>query len=230
MMNYENAFTKMKVLSAYKNSFIISGSVTLGVMLFSALMSLGLSRYHFKGNKVIQSLVVASLMFPVFSTIIPVFRMMVSWKLLNNNLAVILPQIAGNLSFATIVMKGFMDSIPIEMEEAAYMEGANVFQVFRKIIVPLCKPSLSTVAIFSFMWSYNDLFVQKVMISDKTKFPVSTLLEENQLSLRNRLWFDGSIRNNHCSSCSNCIHFLTEEYHQGIDSRCSKRLEYIYQN
>ena len=104
--------------------------------------------------------------------------MMVSWKLLNNNLAVILPQIAGNLSFATIVMKGFMDSIPIEMEEAAYMEGANVFQVFRKIIVPLCKPSLSTVAIFSFMWSYNDLFVQKVMISDKTKFPVSTLLEE----------------------------------------------------
>lgn len=58
------------------------------------------------------------------------------------------------------------------------MEGANVFQVFRKIIVPLCKPSLSTVAIFSFMWSYNDLFVQKVMISDKTKFPVSTLLEE----------------------------------------------------
>ena len=178
MMNYENAFTKMKVLSAYKNSFIISGSVTIGVMLFSALMSFGLSRYHFKGNKIIQSLVVASLMFPVFSTIIPVFRMMVSWKLLNNNLAVILPQIAGNLSFATIVMKGFMDSIPIEMEEAAYMEGANVFQVFRKIIVPLCKPSLSTVAIFSFMWSYNDLFVQKVMISDKTKFPVSTLLEE----------------------------------------------------
>ena len=58
------------------------------------------------------------------------------------------------------------------------MEGANVYQVFGKIIVPICKASLSTVAIFSFLWSYNDLFVQKIMIRDNTKFPVSTLLEE----------------------------------------------------
>ena len=178
MMNYETAFSRMKVLNAYKNSFIISGTVTIGVMVFSALLSFGLTRYRFKGKQIINSLIVASLMFPVFSTIIPVFKMIVSWGLLNQNMAVILPQIAGNLSFATIVMKGFMESIPIEMEEAAYMEGANVFQVFRKIILPLCKPSLSTVAIFSFMWSYNDLFVQKIMIRDNTKYPVSTLLEQ----------------------------------------------------
>ena len=57
------------------------------------------------------------------------------------------------------------------------MEGANVFQVFIKIIVPLCKASLSTVAIFSFMWSYNDLFVQKIMIREPKKFPISNLLE-----------------------------------------------------
>ena len=69
-------------------------------------------------------------MFPVFSTIIPVFKMMVEWGLLNKSIAVILPQIAGNLSFATIVMTGFMQSIPLEMEEAAYMEGADVFKVF----------------------------------------------------------------------------------------------------
>ena len=76
-----------------------------------------------------------------------------------------------------------MESIPIEMEEAAYMEGANVFQVFGRIIVPLCKPSLSTVAIFSFLWSYNDLFVQKIMIRDNTKFPVSTLLDRKSTRL-----------------------------------------------
>lgn len=176
-MNYETAFSRMNILNAYKNSIIISGFVTVGVMILAAFMAFALSRYQFKLKKLVSSLIVASLMFPVFSTIIPVFRMIVSWKLLNTNLAVILPQIAGNLSFATIVMKGFVDSIPIEMEEAAYMEGAHVFQVFRKIIVPLCKPSLSTVAIFSFMWSYNDLFVQKIMIRDNTKYPVSTLLE-----------------------------------------------------
>jgi len=176
--NYITAFSRLNVLNAYKNSLIISCSVTLGVMVLAALMSFGITRYQFVGKKTLQSLIIASLMFPVFSTIIPVFRMIVSWGLLNNNMAVILPQIAGNLSFATVVMIGFMQSVPIEMEEAAYMEGASVFQVFRKIVVPLCKPSLSTVAIFSFLWSYNDLFVQNIMIRDNTKFPVSTLLQQ----------------------------------------------------
>lgn len=176
--NYINAFSKLNVANAYKNSLIISGSVTIGVMILASFLSFAMSRYEFKGKRLLNSLLVASLMFPVFSTIIPVFRMIVSWGLLNKNIAVILPQIAGNLSFATIVMIGFMNSIPIEMEEAAYMEGANVFQVFFRIIVPLCKPSLSTVAIFSFLWSYNDLFVQKIMIRDNTKFPISTLLEQ----------------------------------------------------
>lgn len=175
--NYDTAFKNLNVLNAYKNSFIISGGVTIGVMLLSSMMSFALTRYDFPGKKIVKSLIVASLMFPVFSTIIPVFRMIVSMKLLNTNLAVMLPQIAGNLSFATIVMMGFLASIPIEMEEAAYMEGASPFQVFGKIIVPLCKASLSTVAIFSFLWSYNDLFVQKIMIRDNTKYPVSSLLE-----------------------------------------------------
>ena len=170
-MNYQTAFERLNVLRAYKYSFVISGTVTVGVMVLASLMAFGLTRYHFKGKELIRSLIVASLMFPVF-------KMMVEWGLLNKSIAVILPQIAGNLSFATIVMTGFMQSIPLEMEEAAYMEGANVFKVFGKIIVPLCRPSLATVAIFSFLWSYNDLFVQKIMMRDPTKYPISTLLEQ----------------------------------------------------
>lgn len=177
-MNYENAFGNLNVLSAYKSSFLISGSVTVGVMLFSSMMAFALTRYDFAGKRLLKSLIVASLMFPVFSTIIPVFQMIVRLNLVSKNIAVILPQIAGNLSFATIVMMGFLSGVPIEMEEAAYMEGASPFQVFGRIIIPICKASLSTVAIFSFLWSYNDLFVQKIMIRDNTKYPVSALLEE----------------------------------------------------
>ena len=164
-MNYQTAFERLNVLRAYRYSFVISGTVTVGVMVFASLMAFGLTRYHFKGKELIRSLIVASLMFPVFSTIIPVFKMMVEWGLLNK-------------SIATIVMTGFMQSIPLEMEEAAYMEGADVFKVFGKIIVPLCRPSLATVAIFSFLWSYNDLFVQKIMMRDPTRYPISTLLEQ----------------------------------------------------
>ena len=179
LMNYHNAFTKLNVLNAYKNSFIISGCVTIGVMVLASFMAFALTRYHFKGKQFIDSLIVASLMFPAFATIIPVYKMIIEWGILGTKTAVILPQIAGNLSFATIVMTGFMKSIPIDMEESAYMEGANVFQVFIKIIVPLCRSSLATVAIFSFLWSYNGLFVQKIMIAGhKQNYPVCTLLEE----------------------------------------------------
>lgn len=124
--NYHTAFSRMNILTAYKNSLIISGSVTVCVMVLSAMMSFAMTRYRFRGKRIVQSLLAASLMFPVFSTIIPVYRMMIKANLISTNLAVILPHIAGNLSFATIVMIGFMKTLPIDMEEAAYMEGAHV--------------------------------------------------------------------------------------------------------
>jgi raffinose/stachyose/melibiose transport system permease protein len=176
--NYLNAFDNLNILGAYKNSLIISGSVTIGVMILASMMAFALTRYQFRGKEIVISLIMASLMFPVFSTIIPVFKMMSNFNLLNKSISVILPQIAGNLSFAAVVMIGYMRDLPIEMEEAAYMEGANVRQVFTRIIVPLCKPSLATVAIFCFLWSYNDLFTQLIMIRRRTKYPICALLNE----------------------------------------------------
>jgi raffinose/stachyose/melibiose transport system permease protein len=163
---------------AYKNSFIISGSVTIAVMIIASMMAFAMTRYQFRGKELINSLIIASLMFPVFSTIIPVFRMMSQANLLNKPLSVILPQVAGNLSFATVVLMGFLRGLPLEMEEAAYMEGAGVRQVFTRIILPLSKPALSTVAIFCFLWSYNDLFTQLIMIRRRIKYPVCALLNE----------------------------------------------------
>ncbi|HWT26347.1 MAG TPA: carbohydrate ABC transporter permease [Mobilitalea sp.] len=176
--NYKNAFDNLNILIAYKNSFVISGSVTIAVMVLATMMAFAMTRYQFKGKGIINSLIIASLMFPVFSTIIPVFKMMSKMNLINHALSVILPQVAGNLSFAVIVMMGFLRELPLEMEEAAYMEGANVRQVFTRIIVPLSKPSLATVAIFCFLWSYNDLFTQLIMIRRRSMYPVCALLNE----------------------------------------------------
>jgi raffinose/stachyose/melibiose transport system permease protein len=147
-------------------------------MILATMMAFALTRYRFKGRALINSLIISSLMFPAFSTIIPVFKMMTGLELLNKPISVILPQVAGNLSFATIIMMGFLRGLPIDMEEAAYMEGANVTSVFTRIIIPLSRPSLATVAIFCFLWSYNDLFTQLIMIRRRTKFPISALLNE----------------------------------------------------
>lgn len=186
LSNYRTAFDRIPVFGAYRNSLIISFSVAFVVILLAGMASYGLVRYDFKGRKLLNSLVVAGMMFPVFSTIIPVFRMELSWHIAGQNslwlslLATILPQIAGNMSFAIVVLSGYIRGLPIELEEAAYMEGCSARQIFTRVIVPITKPSFATVAIFSFLWSYNDLFTQSFFLRTKTKWTITLLL--NQLS------------------------------------------------
>lgn len=184
--NYLLAFRRINILSAYRNSIIISSSVVLVVILFAGLAAYVLVRYEFKLKKMLYHMIIAAMMFPVFSTIIPVFRMQHSWGIVNTNnlilslLSTALPQIAGNLPFAIVVLMGYIKSIPIELEEAAYMEGCNIRQIFFRVIVPLTKPSFATVAIFSFLWSYNDLFTQMFFLRTKTQWGITVLL--NQLT------------------------------------------------
>jgi raffinose/stachyose/melibiose transport system permease protein len=93
-------------------------------------------------------------------------------------ISLILPQTAGNIAFATIVLMGFIRSLPLDMEEAAFLEGYGVFRIFFKIIMPLAKPSFATIAIFSFLWSYNDLFTQMFYLRSAKFFTITRLLNE----------------------------------------------------
>lgn len=184
LANYRTAFDRLNIFSAYRNSMIISLTVAGVVILLAGMASFALVRYDFKLRKPLNSLVVAGMMFPVFSTIIPVFRMLSSWHMVNTEslalslISVALPQIAGNLSFAIVVLTGYIHSLPIELEESAYLEGCSPFQIFFKIVVPLAKPSFATVAIFSFLWSYNDLFTQMFLLRLPQHRAITRLLDE----------------------------------------------------
>ena len=182
--NYTDAFSKMNILNAYKNSIIISGCVAAVVILLAGMASFALVRYSFKGSKLLYNIVIAAMMFPVFSTIIPVFRMEFGWGIAGSGktwmslLSVILPQIAGNMAFAIVVLTGYIRSLPIDLEEAAFMEGCNAYQIFFKVIMPLTKPSFAAVGIFSFLWSYNDLFTQQFFLRNKDEWAITRLLLE----------------------------------------------------
>ena len=180
--NYKAVFANYDILNAYRNSFIISGTVAVVVILFSGMAAYILTRYKFPGKGILDALLYAGMMFPIYSTIIPVLRMMTGWGIVNtphvslNLLSVILPQIAGNMSFAIIVLRSYMRGLPVELEEAAYMEGCNIFQIYFRIIMPLSKPSFVTVGIFSFLWSYNDLFTQMFLLRTKDNWTITILL------------------------------------------------------
>lgn len=184
MENYKTAFDRLNIFTAYKNSIIVSCCVAVVVILLAGMASYALVRYNLKTKKLLNTLVVAAMMFPVFATIIPVFRMEFAWGIVNTDkvslslLSLILPQIAGNLAFAMVVLTGYIKSLPIELEESAYLEGCNPMQIFFKIVVPLTKPSFATVGIFSFLWSYNDLFSQTFFLRFKDQWAITRLLME----------------------------------------------------
>lgn len=184
MDNYKVAMERSDFGNAYLNSILISGTVTIVVVILAGLAAYGLCRYRFRGRGFLQSLVMAGMMFPVFSTIIPVFRMQVLMGVAGTGnrwlslVATALPQIAGNLCFAIVILKGFILSVPIELEESAYLDGCNVFQIFFRIIVPAAKSSFATVAIFAFLWSYNDLFTQSFFLRYPQERAITGLLNE----------------------------------------------------
>ena len=182
--NYLTAWHRADFKNAYLNSFLISGTVTVCVVLIAGLAAYGLVRYRFRGRSLLYSLIMAGMMFPVFSTIIPVFRMEAVLGLAGTGnrwlslVAVILPLVAGNLCFAIIILMGFIQSVPIELEESAYLDGCNVFQIYFHIIIPAAKSSFATVAIFAFLWSYNDLFTQSFFLRYPQERAITGLLNE----------------------------------------------------
>ena len=182
MENYAKAMDRFDFGNAYMNSLLISIVVTVAVVLIAGFAAYGMVRFRFRLRGLFRSLIMAGMMFPVFSTIIPVFRMEAAWGIASSGnrwlslLAVILPQIAGNLCFAIIVLMGFIESVPIELEESAYMDGCHVFQVYFHIIMPAAKSSFATVAIFAFLWSYNDLFTQNFFLRFPREKTITLLL------------------------------------------------------
>ena len=178
--NYISAFTNnnVNILRGYRNSLIICGIVTLVVTILSTMLAFALTRYKFFGKGAVRTMVVAALMFPAFATIVPVYRMIAAAGMFDTLQGVSLVLIAGNLAFATTVMMGFVAALPYELEEAAFMEGGGPYRIFFKIIFPMSRPAIATVAIFTFIWSYNDLFLQTVLLRSRKLLPVCAILRE----------------------------------------------------
>lgn len=184
LANYKRAFHNLNIFQAYANSIFISGCVTIFVVVLAGMAAYALVRFNFKAKRLVYGLLIAAMMFPVYATIIPVFSMETKWGITNTDswlltmISIILPQIAGNLSFAIIVLMGYIRGLPIDLEEAAHLEGCSIPQIFFRIIVPLSKPSFVTVAVFSFLWSYNDLFTQMFFLRRPEMRAITRLLNE----------------------------------------------------
>ncbi|MGI5977328.1 MAG: carbohydrate ABC transporter permease [Candidatus Limivicinus sp.] len=166
--NYREALSKYNFLKWMRNSLIVSACVTVIAVVVDALAGYAFARLKFRGKKGLFALVVSMLLIPMQVYVVPMYLMFNEVKLLNTFTAVILP-LAATVT-GVYLLKGFFSTVPNEMVEAAYIDGANEFQLFFRVMLPLSKTSLASVAILNFVQSWNNfLWPMIVTRSDDVK-------------------------------------------------------------
>jgi len=158
------------------NSIIVSVCVVLGTVLLSALGGFGLSRLKFKGKNALLVLLVMGLVVPAETLVIPLFYMMKFLHLLSSYAALILPQVALGLPFSILLVHSFMQGLPQELFEAAEIDGCSTWNRFWGIAFPLLRPALIGVAIFQFIWSWNQYLLPLVLVQKPEMRTVPVML------------------------------------------------------
>lgn len=150
----------------YFNSFYIAVLVTAGTVLFSSLAGYSFGKIPFKGRNVVFLLLLSTMMIPNEVTAIPMFLFMRELGLINTHVPlIILPIFAAGGVFGVFVMRQFFLGVPKELEEAAMIDGCSRFRIYWNIMLPLAKPAIATLTIFTFLTSWNDFFDPLIFLS-----------------------------------------------------------------
>lgn len=154
--NYKNIFTQGDFLIWIRNSTLVAGITTLSSIVFGVLGGYAFSRFRFKGRKKGMSMLLLLNAFPNVLAMVALYRLFSILKLIDNPFGLILIYTSWQLVFAIWNIKGFLDTIPKEIEEAALIDGAGVLQMLTKIILPLSKPVIAVTTLFAFLGSWNE--------------------------------------------------------------------------
>lgn len=163
------------VLKWFINSLIISTGHMLLVLFVVSFAAYGYTRLEFKGRDAIFNFLLGTMMFPAIMNLIPNYKIVDVLGWTNTFLAVIVPGAAG--IYNLFLVRQFVQGIPKELDESAVIDGANEFQIFRYIILPLIKPALTVVALFSFTGSWNDFLWPSIVMNDIDMMPITPGLQ-----------------------------------------------------
>jgi alpha-1,4-digalacturonate transport system permease protein len=167
------------------NSVFITVVATLITLLINSMAAFALSKYRFTGQKTVFLLIIATLMVPPTIILVPAFLVISSVGLLNNLWGVILPAVA--TPTGVFLLRQYMLTIPDELIEAARMDNASEWRIYWKIILPLAAPAMAVLAIFSFMWRWNDFLWPLIVLSKSENFTLQLALNSFQGEL-NTQW------------------------------------------
>lgn len=164
------------IFNGFKNSFLIAAGATVLNVYFSALTAYGVIAYEFRGKKILFAVILGLIMIPQQISMIGFYQFMNRLGLLNNFLPLVLPAIA---SPATVFfLKQYLETIyHPDLADSARLDGAGEIKIFHQIMLPLMKPGLATMAIFSFVTSWNNFLMPLILINDTEKYTLPMLVQ-----------------------------------------------------
>jgi raffinose/stachyose/melibiose transport system permease protein len=168
--NYREVVTSPTFWRAMANSTVIALVATALTVGLGAMAAFALSRYTFKGREGLYTLFVVGLLFPLTAAALPLYLLLRQVGLLENPLGVALPEAAFSLPVTVVILRPFMRAIPGEIEDAAVVDGASRLGFFWRILLPLSRPALVTVAILAFVTSWNQFLLPLLVFSDPNNF------------------------------------------------------------
>ncbi|HEX2913249.1 MAG TPA: carbohydrate ABC transporter permease [Chloroflexia bacterium] len=166
--NYANIFQAVPFGQWYLNSIIVAAITTLLCLFFSSTAGYAFARIPFPGRELIFLAILGTMMIPGVITLIPIYILLKNLNLINTIPGLIIPFMV--TAFGIFLMRQFFQSIPMELEEAARVDGAGRIRTFAQVVLPLARPALSALTIFTFMGRWNDFLMPLIIISDQNLF------------------------------------------------------------
>src|SRR4051794_30742513 len=164
---YESVLKAKNFWRELGNSTLVMVATTLIVLALSSTAAFAFSRLSFRGREALFTYFTLGLLFPATVAILPLYILVRQLGLVDTLWGIILPQVAFALPLSVLILRNFFVSIPVELEDAAYVDGASAFEFFRRILLPLARPGLAAVAVLTMVTSWNNFFLPLVVLNSE---------------------------------------------------------------
>ncbi|MCC4598551.1 carbohydrate ABC transporter permease [Xanthomonas melonis] len=172
--NYHELFARTGMARNFANSLLVSGLITLGSLLINTMAGYAFAKLHFVGRERLFKILMAALVIPAQVAMLPLFLLMKQLHLVNSIGGVVVPALA--TVFGIFLVRQYARSIPDELIEAARIDGASELRIFFQIVLPMLKPVLVTLTIFTFMGSWNDFMWPLIVLTDQEQYTLPVAL------------------------------------------------------